>query len=55
LKRAAKIRKAADDGMDGPRGGIPEKPDDPVAHLLLEAAGKAIGRGQVQRGYGNDS
>jgi hypothetical protein len=41
---------ANSNGMDGPCGGVPEKPDDQVANLLLEAAGTAIGRGQVQRG-----
>src|SRR4051812_30806424 len=39
-----------EDGMDGPRGGVPATPDDPVANLLLEAAGQAIGHGQVQKG-----
>ena len=36
--------------MDGPRGLLPDKPDDPVAHTLLEAAGTAIERGEWQRG-----
>lgn len=43
-------RWAASDGMDGPRGGVPETPDDPVAHLLVEAAGQAIARGQARQG-----
>lgn len=45
-----KLWQATSNGMDGPRGGVPEKPDDPVANLLVEAAGVAIGRGQVQHG-----
>lgn len=45
-----KLWQATSNGMDGPRGSVPEKPDDPVANLLVEAAGVAIGRGQVQRG-----
>jgi hypothetical protein len=49
-REVLELWKLADDGMNGPRGGVPEKPDDPVANLLLEAAGQAIQRGQVQRG-----
>lgn len=37
-------------GMDGPRGGVPERPDDPVAYKLVDAAGDAIGRGNWQQG-----
>ena len=37
-------------GMDGERGQLPERPDDPVAFRLLEAAGEAINRGDWQKG-----
>ena len=36
--------------MEGPRGGMPERPDDPVAWKPLDAAGDAIGRRDWQRG-----
>jgi hypothetical protein len=40
----------ADDGMDGPRGLLPEEPDNPVAYKLLDAAGEAMERGEWQHG-----
>lgn len=40
----------AESGMDGERAGLPDKPDDPVAYKLLDAAGDAMGRGDWQRG-----
>jgi hypothetical protein len=40
----------AESNMDGERGGLPETPDDPVAHKLLDAAGDAMGRGDWQQG-----
>lgn len=39
-----------DSGMDGPRGLLPEQPDNPVAYKLLEAAGEAMGRGEWKGG-----
>lgn len=36
--------------MDGERGGLPERPDDPVAYKLLDAAGDAFGQGRWQQG-----
>ncbi len=40
----------SESSMDGERGGLPETPDDAVAHKLLEAAGDAMGRGDWQQG-----
>jgi hypothetical protein len=40
----------AADAMTGPRGLLPEQPDDAVAHTLLSAAGMAIERGDRQKG-----
>lgn len=37
-------------GMDGERGGLPEQPDDPIAHRLLDIAGEAMSRGEWQKG-----
>jgi hypothetical protein len=45
-----KLWRQADSGMDGPRGLLPDKPDDLVAHKLLEAANTAMERGEWQRG-----
>src|SRR5262245_17706939 len=42
--------RAAGNGMDGPRGGVPSKPDDPVAYTLLEAADQVMSLGDLQRG-----
>lgn len=40
-------------GMDGPRRTADiETPDDPVAFKLLDAAGDAIGKGEVRQGVG---
>jgi hypothetical protein len=39
-----------DSGMAGPRGGMPENPDDAVAYRLIEAANAAMERGDWQRG-----
>ncbi len=36
--------------MDGPRGLLPEQPDNPVAYKLLEAAGEAMERGEWKGG-----
>lgn len=49
-RQVLKAWNASVEGMDGPRGGVPVVPDDPVAHLLVEAAGQAIERGQTQNG-----
>ena len=35
---------------DGPRSKLPDTPDDPVAYKLLDAAGDAIGKGQLRQG-----
>ena len=37
-------------GMGGARGQLPETPDDPVAHKLLDAAGEAMNRGDWRQG-----
>lgn len=37
-------------GMDGPRGLLPDKPDNLVAYKLLDAAGEAMERGDWQKG-----
>ena len=39
-----------DDGLNGPRGLLPDRSDDQVAHKLLDAAGDAMNRGDWQRG-----
>ena len=49
-REALRLWQIADDGMDGPRGQLPPQPDDPVASILLGAAGAAMNRGDMQRG-----
>ena len=41
---------ATESGMDGPRGLLPDQPDNPVAYKLLDAAGEAMERGEWQHG-----
>lgn len=42
--------RAIDSGMDGPRGLLPEQPDNPIAYKLLDAAAEAMERGEWQHG-----
>ncbi len=49
-REAMRRWRRAESGMDGERAGLPETPDDPVAHKLLDAAGDAMGRGDWQQG-----
>jgi hypothetical protein len=48
-RQALKLWQDADNGMNGPRGPLPEQPDDMVANLLLSAAGHAHNRGDTQK------
>lgn len=41
---------ATDSGMNGPRGLLPDQPDNPIAYKLLDAAGEAMERGEWQLG-----
>jgi hypothetical protein len=50
-REALRLWRLTDDGMDGPRSSVvAERPDDPVAYKLLEAADAAMSRGDWQRG-----
>ena len=42
--------RSVESGMAGERISHLEKPDDPVAHKLVDAAGEAIAQGRVQAG-----
>jgi hypothetical protein len=49
-QKVLSLWRIADNGMDGPRSTtVPERPDDPVAYKLLDAAGDAWERGDRQR------